>query len=39
MVQYPQSPDLNIAESVWDYMKRQKQFRLKSKSTELLKLL
>ena len=27
MVWPPQSPDLNIMESVWDYMKRQKQLR------------
>lgn len=31
-----QSPDLDITESVWDYMKRQKQLRLKPKSTEEL---
>ena len=27
MVWPPQSPDLNIIKSVWDYMKRQKQLR------------
>ena len=33
MVWPPQSPDLNIIESVWDYMKRQKDLR-KPTSTE-----
>ena len=35
MVWPPQSPDLNIIESVWDYMKRQKDLR-KPTSTEHL---
>ena len=33
MVRPPQSPDPNIIESVWDYMKRQKDLR-KPTSTE-----
>ncbi|MBN3274473.1 TCB2 transposase, partial [Polyodon spathula] len=35
MVWPPQSPDLNIIKSVWDYIKREKQLRL-PKSTEEL---
>jgi transposase len=35
MVRPPQSPDLNIIESGWDYMKREKHLRLPKYTEEL----
>ena len=35
MVWPPQSPDLNIIKSVWDYMKREKYLRLPKSTDEL----
>ena len=39
MVWPPQSPDLNIIKSVWDYMKRQMQLRQCKFTEELWKFL